>query len=116
MEPIISPWYFYIIHVASAIQFASILISVVCLTLGTLCFIASHDSPYGDDKFGMKIAKRLLIAGAVALSLVIFVPSENTLYKMLAASLVTPENISIAENGTIDFIERLAEAIAKHIK
>jgi len=118
MEPIISPWYFYIIHVASALQFASILIAVPSILIAGLCFVAAHDeSSYNQEaKYTMKIAKYMAIIGAVAVSLAIFVPDENTLYKMLAASLVTPDNISIAENGTIDFIERLAEAIAKHIK
>ena len=46
----------------------------------------------------------------------IIIPNESTLYKMIAASLVTPDNISTVENGTIDFIERLAEAIAKNIR
>ena len=117
MEPIISPWLFYFVHVASAIQFTLILVGVVGILGSGFFFIGAHDPVDDiDDERDIVLAKKFFKVAVVAIILAIIIPNESTLYKMIAASLVTPDNISIVENGTVEFIERLAEAIAKNIK
>ena len=113
MEPIISPWYFYFINVAEALDFTATITGVIGMLFGILLYIGSKEDNNPDD---LKHAIYLITLGIIGMFLSILIPSEDTLYKMLAASLVTPDNIAIVEGGTIDFIERLAEAISRHIK
>jgi len=113
MEPIISPWYFYLINVSSALDFTASIVGTLGILFGILLYIGSKED---DNPEELKLARCIITIGIIGVFLSILIPSEDTLYKMLAASLVTPDNITIAEDGTIDFIERLAEAIAKHIK
>ena len=94
----------------------SVFVGVFGILIGGLCVLAAPDDYSTASEYVLKIGKRLLLVGVISLALSVIIPDENTIYKMIAASLVTPDNISIAENGTIDFIDKLAEAIAKHIK
>ena len=113
MEPIISPWIFYFIHLFNTLHILSVFAAVIGLLVGlVLYFSAVADG----NTEGEKLGKYTLIAVLVFAILAIILPDENTMYKMIAASYATPDNISTFENGTIDFIDKLAEAIAKHIK
>ena len=40
-----------------------------------------------------------------------FVPNEKTIYAMIAASVITPDNISITEDQIVDLISKIAKAV-----
>ena len=62
-------------------------------------------------EFYKKMIKRFSISFLVILALIIFIPNTNTVYKMVAASYVTSDNIKQIQDNSIDYIERLAKAI-----
>ena len=62
-------------------------------------------------EFYKKMIRRFSISFLVILALIIFIPNSNTVYKMVAASYVTSDNIKQIQDNSIDYIERLAKAI-----
>lgn len=68
----------------------------------------------GDRDAGRKIlsyVKKFVIMGIITFSLVIITPSEKTCYKMIAATVVTPNNIEIVGNTTTDIIDYIIESV-----
>lgn len=118
MEPIINPWIFYWASVANNIRtiigiivvtlFIAIAILGVSLWLGIE--YADSDALY---KSIFKICKRCII-GVIVLSVVLAViPSKTTIYEMVTASYVTPDNISAVEENVTDLISDIVSAIEK---
>lgn len=62
-------------------------------------------------EFYKKMIRRFSISFLVILALIMIIPSTNTVYKMVAASYVTSDNIKQIQDNSIDYIERLAKAI-----
>ena len=62
-------------------------------------------------EFYKKLIRRFSISFLVILALIIFLPNTNTVYKMVAASYITSDNIKQIQDNSIDYIERLAKAI-----
>lgn len=62
-------------------------------------------------EFYKKMIRRFSISFLVILALIIFIPSTNTVYKMVAANYITSDNIKQIQDNSIDYIERLAKAI-----
>ena len=62
-------------------------------------------------EFYKKMIRRFSISFLVILALIIAIPNTNTVYKMVAASYVTSDNIKQIQDNSIDYIERLAKAI-----
>lgn len=97
MEPIINPAIFWIASICGTLSTASLVVLSVALIgialLLTLFFI-------GDDIFSLstresfkKAIKANIIASAIALPIVIFCPSQDTVYLMAASSVVTTDNV-----------------------
>ena len=61
--------------------------------------------------FYKKMIKRFSISFVITLALIMIIPSTNTVYKMVAASYITSDNIKQIQDNSIDYIERLAKAI-----
>lgn len=47
----------------------------------------------------------------VSTALKVFVPSSQTVYQMIAASVITPDNINLAQDNIVDFINNIAKAL-----
>ena len=113
MEPIISPWVFYAVSVCSKINcvFGMLAIaSLIAIVFSILFNYVEEKSPQ------IWISnKTLVMILAVSLFISIVVPGENTSYKMIAASLVTPDNINMGKDALIDFIKDAAEAFASGV-
>lgn len=121
MEPIISPWFFYLIDVLPDIGGLLVLIAILLLFLFfVLCVINTDEG----DNFPVQYAKKKLpsfIVAWVAIPVIIsLIPSKETMIQMAVASQVTPDNIeTVMEIGkslkdevkgdVIDVIEKLKE-------
>lgn len=101
MQPIISPWVFYIAALSDNLLVLSTIGGGVFAFLWYWCYDT-------EKKTGQKICAILF---AVCVLLVVFIPTEKTIYKMVAASIVTPDNISAVQGNTVDFIQKVAEAV-----
>lgn len=116
MAPIISPWIFYLIDICDKLNKAAVSASGAIITVGFIAiswyFLDDHDSAWKRQKM-RKLAKPVLILAAICGVIVLFAPTKETSMMMLAASVVTPDNIAAAQGNIIDFISKVADAMAK---
>ena len=115
MNPIISPLWFYLIGIGTGIQ---ILLGVVG---GTIAFAAgieliisvieyynyNHESALKI----IKISKKYFMIGLMIGFFAVLIPSKETCYQMIAATVVTPNNIEIVGETTTDIIDYIIESV-----
>lgn len=114
MNPIINPLFFYFISVTDVLRLLLLIggfgLAAIVLFVGFICCVDY------DVEDIIKFLKKPLIIGLIVGTIGIFVPSENTCYKMLAASLITPDNIEVVKDGTqelVDYIIDVADQITE---
>lgn len=126
-NPIISPWIFYI-----ASLFSSLKIVIYISAIISLIFVGIHGSQvggYGQERSHLpadtkwykeaeekieneiKETKKYAYIFLALLIFNIFIPSEGTVYKMMAANLATPNNIEYMKTDAIQFVQNMAQAI-----
>lgn len=121
MTYIINPWFFYF---ASLLDGLWILISIVLFLaiVGTVGFsiwwlIEAYDSDFfvHDDKetpfanFCKKMIKVSAIATIISAVLIVVVPSEETVNKMMISSFVTKENVEKTKEEAKEIVDYIAE-------
>lgn len=115
MEPIISPWVFYLIGVVDKLHTGLLVFMAMCVGVFVLAgmtymdFCSTEKQKEQSLKTGTIAGALFLVAGIVS----IFVPDETVLYKMLTASYLTPDNIGAAQNNVVEFVGKIAEQLAK---
>lgn len=116
-EPIISPWVFYWIEtmsqikdIANAVTGVTMFISIIFLLL-TLALEKEEREEHISEKIFKRIIKILAIVGVVSVIGFMFIPSKGTVYKMLAASYMTQENIENVGDRIDKIADRLVEKI-----
>lgn len=114
MNPIINPLFFYFISVTDVLHFLLLIIGfgvvIICVFAGFICCVDY------DAKDILKFFKKPIIIGLIIAIIGIFIPSKNTCYKMLTASLITPDNIEVVKDGTqelVDYIIDVADQITE---
>ncbi len=106
-EPIVSPWIFYWVDALETIKGVSggfLFFSVIAFVI---CFISWCNDDNSDDKkdFYSKAFKRIVGSIVVSLLLLTFIPTQETMYRMLIASYVTPESLNTIGNVTKETIQ-----------
>lgn len=114
MQPIINPMWFYLIKICDTIvEFAGILIIIliILIIVGGIAIFCIHVDVNISDFFDEEavetmnkiksIIKRYIIILSTAIGIIVFVPDGDTIYKMLVASQVTPNNIQLV-GGTVE--------------
>ena len=112
MEPIISPWAFYAISLCGKVLVAGqfmMFVSMCMLFISLACYLG--DGEVSEDiKKAMKIAFVLFIVGGI---IFLLVPNKETAITMLIASIVTPDNVMTVQDNVVDFIQKIAKAVAE---
>ncbi len=115
MNPIISPLWFYLIGMSNSLialcSFIGSCALVVAIILGVIGGMEYTD---GDEDAGrkmLKYMKKCVITGILTFSLVAIIPTEKTCYKMIAATVVTPNNIEIVGSTATDIIDYIIESV-----
>ena len=119
MKPIISPLWFYLIGISEGVvgvttALAALLIFAAIIMV--ICYGVEQDCRTPNEKlcsFFKRNAKRSFIIGVVCAILATFTPSEKTCYQMMAASIVTPDNIETVIDTTKDGVEWLIDTITE---
>lgn len=116
-EPIISPWVFYWVEtmdqirdVVNCVIGITMLISVIFLLL-TLALEKEEREEHISEEIFKRIIKILAIVGVVSVIGFMFIPSKGTMYKMLAASYMTQENIENVGESIDKIADKLVEKI-----
>lgn len=118
-EPIISPWVFYWVEtmnqirdVVNCVIGVTMFISVIFLLLA-LAFEKEEREEHISEEIFKRIIKILAIVGVVSVIGFMFMPSKGTMYKMLAASYMTQENIENVGESIDKIADKLVEKINK---
>lgn len=118
MQPIISPWIFYIIDMLpklSGITFLMCLLGLAgFLVVLTQDVVVSYNDGAGwkerIDPAKQKLKTRLLYTTSIISFIgfvgMILIPSQDTAYKMLIASYITPDNLNAVVDGTGALVDR----------
>lgn len=121
MTYIINPWFFYFVNLLDGLW---TLISIVLFLaiVGTVGFsiwwlIEAYDSDFfvHDDKetpfanFCKKMIKVSVIATIISAVLMVVVPSEKTVNKMMISSFITKENVEKTKEGAKEIVDYIAE-------
>lgn len=118
-DPIVSPWTIYLIDILRPLGCVLFIISAVMMICGIASFLFSLDGDVKSEfNLGLRIfAKKLLAIGMCAALANVFLPNPHTVYKMIAASYVTPANIQatgeLADKAVDKVIDKIADAIQK---
>ena len=114
MNPIISPIWFYLIHVSNMIHVISIFVLVISI-VGLVMLVSGAVDFYPDEEENRRITKKyvkICITVMIMCSLVLtLVPNTKTMYMMIAASVVTPDNIVGGEEHIVNLITNIVNAI-----
>lgn len=105
MEPIISPWWFYLVGIVGYVGMA---LKIGALALGSLAVIVVLDC---DEESTKKLCIWTGVIAIVMLLLSAFIPDRQTAYTMLAASVITPDNIQAVQGNIVDFIANVAKSM-----
>lgn len=113
MNPIVNPIYFYLANVGDTIQIlAGIVMAITAIIMtGLLIDILTDESIGKESKKKERTLKALAVICIASTALKIFVPSSQTVYQMIAASVITPDNINMAQDNIVDFINNIAKAL-----
>lgn len=114
MEPIISPALIYLIHMINAIYGLSIFIlfvSAFTMVMSPLIADCICEDYEEEGKVMRKIIKICAILVVICIILIMFIPNEKTIHAMIAASMITPDNVSITEDQIVDLISKIAKAV-----
>lgn len=119
MTPIVSPWAFYLFHVLSTLAGVAEAIIifgiVICIFIGIPIL---DEDLIGDDVTLVKLRKhfkRTVTAVVISAVALIFIPSEDTCYKMFISSYVTEDNIKKAGDTVEDLVDYIVDK-AKELK
>lgn len=124
MDYIINPWWFYLIGILSTVSFLSVLYFLLSLAAFILTAIwlgsevddreEKRNKNGNDDnyKWWQKAFKISTITLVSSIMLLVLVPSEKTMDKMLIASVVTKQNVEAGADFTQDQISKLVDKIS----
>lgn len=118
-DPIISPLLIYLIDTLRPLGCILFIISAIMIVCGIASFLFSFDGDVKSEfNLGLRIfGKKLLAIGMCAAFADVFLPNPHTIYKMIAASYVTPANIQatgeLADKAVDKIIDKIADAIQK---
>ena len=115
MEPIICPWVFYLIGVVDKLHTGLLVFMAMCVVVFVvegmeyMEFDVTEKEKAQYVKTATKAGDLFLAAGIVS----ILLPDETVMYKMLATSYVTPDNIGAVQNNVVEFVVKIADGLAK---
>ncbi len=112
--PIISPWIFYLAGVCDELKGVSCVLFVIALVVTLVFGIGGHrESNEENRKDFLTITKGAFTLLVVTLSIILFVPSKDTVYKMVVARFVTYERLEQTKDSLDTVFERIVDAAVK---
>lgn len=111
MNSIINPWVFYWISVSDVLyrlMWAGVVAGLIVLVFSSCCD-EDGESVCGERKH--MVRKVGIFLTSLCLIGAVFIPSEDTCYKMLAAKMFTQDNINNATEYVTDVIDYAVDKV-----
>lgn len=105
MEPLINPWIIYLAGISE---------STVCIAaiVAGFCGLAIIFHILAPDCFELRDSKKFLYTIFVVSMLIgLFMPSKETALQMIAASMITKDNITYVEDNTAEFVGKITKVM-----
>ena len=112
MTPVINPWVFYWISILDDLDSILKIATILSLIIIIWILFGKEDCEESDLEFLKKTVKYMTITFFVSLFLIIFIPSSETITKMIVAQNVTYERIET----TTDTVQTVYEDIMELFK
>ena len=110
MTPIVSPWLLYLVGLCDSIHTCIVVLEGILLAIiFTILFVVDSDNE--DTSSYIKNLKIFIISFVVFGVINCIIPTKETALQMLAASVVTPDNIQAVQGNIVDFISEVAKAV-----
>lgn len=103
-NPIINPIWFYLADTIPNIRY-------VFIAVGFCLFILSIGQIDNN-----KVFRKIVVSGFLALVVGAIIPSQETLYKMVAAKMITPNNIQTVSDYVNDTATNVSDNLTDAIK
>ena len=115
MKPIISPWLIYGIDLLDKCRTTAIIV-MICLIItggisGIILLVETYDINDIDWKCFWKFVKPGVVGFCITLCLTLVIPEKETLYQMIVASQITPDNIQTVTQVAGDTAEDVADYV-----
>lgn len=118
MKPIISPWLIYFLSVLDGVNVVCagiFILGLIGIPAALLVLYWMNDTTYGKEGEAAKKAfsgiKPYFIAYCIFLGVACFIPSKTTVYQMIVAKKLTPDNISAITQSAGDTAEDVADYV-----
>lgn len=112
MKPIISPWLIYFASRADNLMTFFGVIAGICGSIAVGAFLAGLTGYNEPFKFRKTINKSII--GCVVITIItIMTPNTETIYTMMAANEITPDNIQAIGKTGKDVVDYITEQIDK---
>lgn len=118
MKPIISPWLVYFLSVLDNVNVICdgiFILGLIGIPAVLLVLYWINDTTYGKEREAAKKAfsgiKPYFIAYCIFLGVICFIPSKTTVYQMIVAKELTPDNISTITQAAGDTAEDVADYV-----
>ena len=103
-NPIVNPIWFYLADTIPNVRYVLIVVSVALFIIS----IGQSDNN--------KVFRKFIIGGFLFLIVYVLIPSQETLYKMVAAKMITPNNIKIVNDYVSDTATNVSDSLTDVIK
>ena len=103
-SPIVNPIWFYLADTIPNIRY-------VFIAVGFCLFILSIGQIDNN-----KVFRKIVVSGFLALVVGAIIPSQETLYKMVAAKMITPNNIQTVSDYVSDTATNVSDNLTDAIK
>lgn len=111
MEPIINPLWFYLIDVLGSFRTVILFIGIVLLFIIIAgAYLTLYPKEF-KDWLKSKQFEKLLILGVLLVIIGVLFPCQETAYKMLIASLITPDNIAATGGAVQDIVDYIINSV-----
>ena len=112
MKPIISPW---LIYFASRVDYLKIFAGCIlaCCMVAILTAFIAGDIEYGSVLTYKSFMQKCLIASIVSAVVLVITPSTETVYTMVVANEITPDNIQAIGKTGKDVVDYIIDQIDK---
>ena len=109
MNPIIHPLWFYLFDVLTNLNTILLTIGIVLAIFVIVFFIELSIEKSADIAF--KSLKKYIILTIVVFLLNSLIPSKETCYTMMAASMVTPNNINTVGQTAEEIVDYIVDSV-----
>ena len=104
MEPIVSPWLIYIADKADVLYSILALLAIfsTCgFVFAMIPTVTEDHTDYEAERILKRVKRISIVVFIISMLALVFVPNSQTVYKMLGASYLTPDNV----NQVVDTIK-----------